>query len=60
MFAYGNYLMEWFVESTSSFGKAAGEVAYKITHDPLWGGVTVGIVILICVLLAIKARVSRQ
>lgn len=56
MGGYGGEIARWTGEKFAGLGEWFKQVGYNITHDPLWGGVTIGIVLLILVLILAKRR----
>ncbi len=60
MFAYTTYILKWFVDTMNDFGGWLSSIPSKVTHDPIWAGGALGVVVLICVLAAIKAQASRR
>ena len=58
MGGYGGEILRNVGEKMAGFGEFCKDVGYKITHDPLWGGITLGIVALILVLVVVKRRAS--
>ncbi len=45
-------------EKLTALGDWFKDVGYKMTHDPLWMGVTIGVIVLLIVLFVLKRRVS--
>jgi hypothetical protein len=57
MAGYGGEILRWVGEKLSSMGEWFKDVFYKMTHDPLWMGVTIGVVVLLILLIVLKRRV---
>jgi len=48
---YGGEMGRFVSEKMGGLGTWFGEVFYHITHDPLWAGVTIGVIVLILALV---------
>ena len=57
--AYLDYLVKWFTDVFSAIGTWVGDVAHKVTHDPLWGGIAIAIIVGIIVLIYLKRKASN-
>jgi hypothetical protein len=54
----GGEIMRSIGEKLAGLGDWFKEVIYKIGHDPLWMGVTIGFVVLVILVFVLKRRVS--
>jgi high-affinity Fe2+/Pb2+ permease len=57
--AYIVFVLDWAGRAVSDLGDWFKGIWSKITHDPIWGGVTIGVVVLLVVLLILRARLAR-
>jgi hypothetical protein len=53
---YGGEMAGFVSEKMAGLGGWFSEVAYHITHDPLWGGITIGVIVLILALTVASRR----
>jgi hypothetical protein len=58
MVGYGGEIMRYLGEKLAAFGDWCKDVLYKMTHEPLWIGVTIAVVLLMILLIVIKRRNS--
>jgi hypothetical protein len=58
MVGYGGEILRWVGEKLSAFGDWCKDALYKMTHDPLWMGVSIGVIVLLILLFILKRRVS--
>jgi len=53
MFGYFQ-ILESAAKLMTSIAEWFGDVVGRITHDPVWGGATLGVIVLIIVLIVMK------
>ncbi|MBY0524833.1 MAG: hypothetical protein K2R98_15620 [Gemmataceae bacterium] len=58
MGSYLNYFGEWLSGVAATAGDWFTQAAYNVTHDPLWGGAAVTLVLGVVVLIYLKRRAS--
>jgi hypothetical protein len=58
MGSYLGYFIKWLMDVATTVGEWFADLGYKITHDPVYGGVTVAIVVVLIVLFILKRRAS--
>ena len=58
MVGYGGEILRWVGEKLSALADWFGDVFYKLTHEPLWAGIAIGVIVLIVVLIVLKRRAS--
>ena len=56
MGGYGGEILRYTGEKLAGLGEWFKQVGHNITHDPVWGGVTIGIVLLMLLLVFAKRR----
>lgn len=56
MTGYGGEVSRAVGEKMAGFGESCREVLNKITHDPLWGGIALGVLVLIVLLIGVNRR----
>ncbi|MBL8797817.1 MAG: hypothetical protein JNM56_28220 [Planctomycetia bacterium] len=54
----GGAFAKWITEAFASIGDAGKQAWHKVTHDPLWAGVAIGVVLLGIVLMVMKKKAA--
>jgi hypothetical protein len=55
---YLDYFVKWMAGVASAVGQWLADVAHKLTHDPLWAGIAIALVVVLVVLFFLKRRAS--
>jgi hypothetical protein len=58
MAGYGGEVARAVGEKMAGFGETCRNALNNITHDPLWGGIAVGVLFLVVALIVVKRRAS--
>ncbi len=56
--AYIVLVLDWAGKALSDLGDRFQKIGHAITHDPVWGGLTIGVVVLLIAFLILRARMA--
>lgn len=54
----GGAFAKWITEAFAAIGDGAKEGWYKVTHDPLWAGVAIGVIALAAIVFVMKKKAA--